>query len=80
MKVLVTGGAGYIGGVTVERLRAKGEQVVVVDDLARGHRASLEKDVPFYEGKVGDRALIARIAKDHQIEACVHSMRSGPVS
>ena len=72
MKILVTGGAGYIGGVTVERLRAKGRQVVVVDDLARGHRASLDKDVPFYEGRVGDRALIARIVQAHEIEACVH--------
>jgi len=35
MKILVTGGAGYIGSVTVERLRAKGEQVVVLDDLVR---------------------------------------------
>ena len=55
MKILVTGGAGYIGGVTVERLRAKGEQVVVLDDLVRGHRAALDKDVPFYQGRVGDR-------------------------
>ena len=39
MAILVTGGAGYIGSVTVERLRAKGEQVVVLDDLGRGHRA-----------------------------------------
>ncbi len=72
MKILVTGGAGYIGSVTVERLRSKGERVVVLDDLARGHRASLDKDVPFYEGSVGDRALVARIAKEHAIEACVH--------
>jgi len=72
MKVLVTGGAGYIGSVTVERLKRRGEQVVVLDDLVRGHRAALEADVPFYQGRVGDRALIARIAKEHDIEACVH--------
>ena len=72
MTILVTGGAGYIGGVTVERLRSKGEHVVVLDDLFRGHRASLDKDVPFYEGRVGDRALIARIAAEHKIEECVH--------
>ena len=40
MAILVTGGTGYIGSVTVERLRAKGEQVVVLDDLERGHRAA----------------------------------------
>jgi len=72
MTVLVTGGAGYIGSVTVERLRAKGEQVVVLDDLARGHRAALDPDVPFFHGRVGDRALVARIAAEHKIEACIH--------
>ncbi len=72
MTVLVTGGAGYIGSVTVERLRAKGEHVVVLDDLVRGHRSAVEQDVPFYHGNVGDRALVERIAGEHKIEACVH--------
>jgi len=72
MAILVTGGAGYIGSVTVERLRAKGEPVVVLDDLARGHRAALDADVPLYHGRVGDRELVARIAREHKIEACVH--------
>jgi UDP-glucose 4-epimerase len=72
MAILVTGGAGYIGSVTVERLRAQGEPVVVLDDLARGHRAALDADVPFCHGRVGDRALVARIAREHKIEACVH--------
>jgi UDP-glucose 4-epimerase len=72
MTVLVTGGAGYIGSVTVDRLRAKGEHVVVLDDLGRGHRSAVKPDVPFYQGRVGDRALIARIAAEHKIEACVH--------
>ncbi len=72
MTVLVTGGAGYIGSVTVDRLRAKGEHVVVLDDLGRGHRSAVKQDVPFYQGRVGDRALVARIAGEHKIEACVH--------
>ena len=72
MKILVTGGAGYIGSVTVELLRAKGEQVVVLDDLSRGHQAALDLDVPFYHGSIGDRALVARIAKEYEIEACLH--------
>ncbi|MDR3721929.1 MAG: UDP-glucose 4-epimerase GalE [Candidatus Acidoferrales bacterium] len=72
MTVLVTGGAGYIGSVTVDRLRAKGEHVVVLDDLGRGHRSAVKQDVPFYYGRVGDRALVARIAGEHEIEACVH--------
>lgn len=72
MAVLVTGGAGYIGSITVEQLRAKGEQVIVLDDLFRGHRAAVADDVPFYEGHVGDRGLLKKILGEHQIEACVH--------
>jgi UDP-glucose 4-epimerase len=58
--------------VTVERLRAKGEHVVVLDDLVRGHRGAVNRDVPLYQGKVGDRELVSRIAAEHKIEACVH--------
>lgn len=72
MAILVTGGAGYIGSATVDSLRAKGEQVVVLDDLKGGHRSAVPKDVPFYEGRVGDRALVAHIAAQHKIEACLH--------
>lgn len=72
MAILVTGGAGYIGSVTVELLRARGQTVVVLDDLFRGHREALAPDLPFYQGKVGDRGLIARIAKEHRIDECVH--------
>jgi UDP-glucose 4-epimerase len=72
MSILVTGGAGYIGSATVEFLQARGEQVVVLDDLARGHRAAVASGVPFYHGNVGDRALIARIASEHKIESCIH--------
>jgi UDP-glucose 4-epimerase len=72
LTILVTGGAGYIGSATVERLQAKGERVVVLDDLFRGHRAALDKHVPFYHGPVGDRALVERIAAKHKIDECVH--------
>jgi UDP-glucose 4-epimerase len=72
MAILVTGGAGYIGSVTVERLTIKGERVVVLDDLVYGHRESIDADVPFYQGSAGDRGLLARIAKEHRIESCIH--------
>src|ERR1019366_6721024 len=72
MAVLVTGGAGYIGSVTVERLRAKGEEVVVIDDFARGHRAALGDGIPIYQGTIGDRELVARIAREHKLESCIH--------
>src|SRR4051794_34354797 len=72
MAILVTGGAGYIGSVTVECLRARGEEVVVLDDLARGHREALPAGVPFYQGHVGDRSLIESIARKHELESCIH--------
>ena len=72
MAILVTGGAGYIGSVTTELLRARGEQVVVLDNLSRGHRLAVAQEVPFYEGNIGDRELIKRITSEHDIDACVH--------
>jgi UDP-glucose 4-epimerase len=70
--ILVTGGAGYIGSVTVELLHARGERVVVLDNLSRGHRAAVARDVLFYKGNIGDSGLVARIASEHEIEACIH--------
>jgi UDP-glucose 4-epimerase len=72
MAILVTGGAGYIGSVTVELLQATGVRVVVLDDLARGHRPAITPETPFYQGRVGDRTLIAKIAAEHRLDSCVH--------
>jgi UDP-glucose 4-epimerase len=72
MAVLVTGGAGYIGSAFVEQLLAAGEEVVVLDDLSRGHRAAVDPRAAFYEGRTGDRPLVARIAREHRLEACAH--------
>jgi UDP-glucose 4-epimerase len=72
MAILVTGGAGYIGSVNVELLRARGKSVVVLDNLSRGHRAAVAPEVPFYEGDARDRQLVNRITREHGIEACVH--------
>ena len=72
MAVLVTGGAGYIGSVAVDHLRARGEKVVVLDNLSRGNRDALDSAVPFYEGNVGDSALVAKIVSEQQIDSCIH--------
>jgi UDP-glucose 4-epimerase len=72
MPILVTGGAGYIGSVTVELLRQGGQQVVVLDNLCHGHRAALDPGIPLYTGEVEDASLVARIAREHSIDACVH--------
>ena len=70
--ILITGGAGYIGSVTGELLRARGESIVILDNLHRGHRDAVPADVPFYHGNIGDRELVSQIAREHKIEACVH--------
>lgn len=72
MAILVTGGAGYIGSVMVEILREQNQQVVVLDNLFRGHRRAVDHSVPFYEGNIGDRPLVAEICREHEIEACIH--------
>lgn len=72
MAILVTGGAGYIGSVTVDDFRQKGEEVVVVDNLVYGHREALHKTIPFYEGDIGDKELVREILTSHDISSCVH--------
>lgn len=72
MAILVTGGAGYIGSVVAELLHSRGEQVVVLDNLSRGHRNAVAAGITFYAGDIGDRQLVARIARDHDLEACLH--------
>jgi UDP-glucose 4-epimerase len=72
MAILITGGAGYIGSVTTELLRARGERVVVLDNLSRGHRDAVAPEVPFYEGNAGNRELIARVVQEHDVDACIH--------
>jgi UDP-glucose 4-epimerase len=72
MAILVTGGVGYIGSVTADLLRARGERVIILDNLARGHADAITAEVPFYQGNVGDRQLVARIAREHELESCIH--------
>jgi UDP-glucose 4-epimerase len=72
MAVLVTGGAGYIGSVAVEDLRARGAEPVVIDNLVYGHRLAVDDAVPFYKGEIGDRDLLRKILSEHAIDACMH--------
>jgi UDP-glucose 4-epimerase len=60
MKVLVTGGAGYIGSHAVRELRDAGHDIAVLDDLSRGHRKSVPPEVPLVRGDLGDAASLAR--------------------
>ena len=69
--VLVTGGAGYIGSHTVLQLVARGERVVVLDDLSTGFRQAV-RDVPLVIGNVGDRKLVDQLLAEHQVDTIIH--------
>lgn len=72
MKILVTGGAGYIGSITVEQLVRRGHEVVVFDNLYQGHRAAVHPDAVFIEGDLAQRSAIAAAIADHRPEAVMH--------
>jgi UDP-glucose 4-epimerase len=80
MKVLVTGGAGYIGSVCVEELIAAGHEIAVFDNLSEGHRSAVHRKAAFTEGCLSDRDLIARVVRDFGPEAVVHFAASALVS
>ncbi len=72
MRVLVTGGAGYIGSISVERLLEAGHEVVVLDSLVTGHRESVPAGAELVVGSVGDHQAVGRLLRDHGIEAVLH--------
>ncbi|EOI1378838.1 SDR family NAD(P)-dependent oxidoreductase, partial [Citrobacter amalonaticus] len=79
MKILVTGGAGYIGSHTVLELLSRGDEVVVIDNFANSSRASLERvsDICgrtpiLYEGDVRDKGLLQKIFSEHKINSIIH--------
>jgi UDP-glucose 4-epimerase len=70
--ILVTGGAGYIGSHAIHHLIDAGITPVVIDNLATGIRGAIPKDIPFYEGSVGDNDLLEEIFTAHKIKAILH--------
>jgi UDP-glucose 4-epimerase len=72
MKVLVTGGAGYIGSHTVKKILDAGHDVVVYDNLSTGFREALPNGVDFIFGDVRDKLMLSRIMKDKGIQSVVH--------
>lgn len=71
-KILVTGGAGYVGSVSAAAFIAAGHDVVVVDDLTTGHRAAVPADARLIVGSYGDAALIGPLLDREGIEAILH--------
>ncbi len=72
MRVLVTGGAGYIGSVLTEQLINRGHQVVVYDNFSKGHRGAVVEGAALVSGDLLDTALLRDTLTGNKIEAVVH--------
>lgn len=72
MKVLVVGGAGYIGSHAVRELVKEGNDVVVLDALYTGHRKAVDPKAKFYQGDIEDTFLVSKILRDEKIDAVMH--------
>ncbi len=72
MKILVTGGAGYIGSVVTAELLKIGHEVIVLDNLSRGHRSALPETATLVVGDVADRESLNLLFKSHTIDSVMH--------
>lgn len=72
MKILVTGGAGYIGGTVALRLLAAGHNVLIYDNFSHGHRDLVPTGIQLIEGDLADREQLTRIFRDEQVDAVMH--------
>jgi UDP-glucose 4-epimerase len=72
MNILLTGGAGYIGSIVSEQLIARGEQVVVFDNLYQGHRPAVHPQAKFVQGDLADRPAVKRVFDENVIDAVMH--------
>jgi UDP-glucose 4-epimerase len=78
MKVLITGGSGFIGSHTADRLIARGDQVLVIDNFATGRRDNLKPggNLKLVEGSIADKSLVERLCDDFGPDVVVHAAAS----
>ena len=79
MRIVVTGGAGYIGSHMVKLLADRGDKVTVLDDLSTGH-ADAVRSAKLVRGDIADVSLTSRVLKEHRTEAVVHFAASSLVA
>ena len=72
MKILVLGGAGYIGSHTVRELIDAGEEVVIADNLETGHIEAVHPAAAFYQGDIRDRAFVDKVFDSEKIDGVIH--------
>ena len=79
MKILVVGGAGYIGSVCAELLLDEGHEVAIFDNLSEGHRSAVDPRVKFFEGDLADAARVGSTITQTKSEAVMHFAASALV-
>jgi UDP-glucose 4-epimerase len=72
LRILVTGGAGFVGSTTAQRLIEAGHQVTVLDSMVRGHEAAVPKHARIVVGDIGDASLVEQTLRNDGIEAVLH--------
>lgn len=72
MRILVLGGAGYIGSHTVYELIDRGYEVVIIDNLETGHREAIHPQAEFYQGDIRDRSFLDRVFDEKHIDGVIH--------
>jgi UDP-glucose 4-epimerase len=72
MRILVTGGAGYVGSVSAEAFLRAGHEVVVLDDLSTGHRGAVPPGATLHQGTYADADALASLLESERIEAILH--------
>jgi UDP-glucose 4-epimerase len=72
VKILVTGGAGYIGSVCVEDLLNRGHEVTVFDNLTEGHRKAVDQRAKFVQGELADKTVVSSLIGAEQPGAVMH--------
>jgi UDP-glucose 4-epimerase len=79
MRVLLTGGAGYIGSVVSEQLVSDGHEVVIYDNLSKGHRGAVVEGARFVQGDLLEADQLRQTLNDNRIEAVIHMAASSLV-
>jgi UDP-glucose 4-epimerase len=72
LKILVTGGAGYIGGTVALRLLSAGHKVLIYDNFCHGHRDLVPAGTQLIEGDIADRERLTQILRDEQVDGVMH--------
>ena len=72
MKILVTGGAGYVGSICVEELLQRGDEVIVFDNLSEGHRLAIDPSATFIQGDLNDSKSVSLAINTSEPDAVMH--------